>query len=351
VPPPDHPVQGRLEQVLRASRRAAELTRQLLAFSRKQVMQPRVLDMGAVLAEVEKMLRRVIGEDVALVVRNAPGLGNVRADPSQVEQVILNLAVNARDAMPQGGTLTLETTNAELDQDYVRRHAGGRAGRYVMLAVSDTGIGMDDRTQARIFEPFFTTKPEGKGTGLGLATVYGIVKQSAGHIWVYSEPDHGTTFKIYLPRVDAPAEEAPATAARAATPQGTETILLVEDLEPLRAMIRELLDQQGYTVLEAEAGQEALETARKHSGPIHLLLTDVVMPRMSGRELAERLARERPECRALFMSGYSNGAISDRGMLLAGTALLEKPFTWERLGSSVREALDAAPSRPVVSDE
>ena len=347
--PSEHPTQARLEQVLGASRRAADLTRQLLAFSRKQVMQPRVLDMGAVLAEVEKMLRRLIGEDVALVVRNAPGLGNVRADRSQVEQVILNLAVNSRDAMPRGGTLTLETTNVELDEDYVRHHAGGVAGRYVMLAVSDTGIGMDDRTQARIFEPFFTTKPEGKGTGLGLATVYGIVKQSAGHIWVYSEPDHGTTFKIYLPRVDAPADEAPAAPPRAATPQGTETILLVEDQEALRAMIRELLEEQGYTVLEAEEGQGALEIARKHPGVIHLLLTDVVMPRMSGRELAERMARERPECRALYMSGYSNGAISDRGMLLEGTALLEKPFTSERLGISVREALDAPP--PVGSNE
>ena len=348
--PSEHPAQARLEQVLGASRRAADLTRQLLAFSRKQVMQPRVLDMGAVLADVEKMLRHLIREDVVVVVRNAPGLGNVRADRSQVEQVILNLAVNARDAMPQGGTLTLETTNVELDEDYVRHHAGGVAGRYVMLAVSDTGIGMDERTQARIFEPFFTTKPEGKGTGLGLATVYGIVKQSAGHIWVYSEPEHGTTFKIYLPRVDAPADEATAAPAHAATPQGTETILLVEDQEALRAMIRELLEELGYSVLEAEEGQGALEIARKHSGVIHLLLTDVVMPRMSGRELAERMALERPECRALFMSGYSNGAISDRGMLLEGTALLEKPFTSERLGISVREALDAPPP-PAGPDE
>jgi two-component system, cell cycle sensor histidine kinase and response regulator CckA len=349
--PPEHSVQGRLAQILRASQRAADLTRQLLAFSRKQVMQPRVLDMGAVLADVEKMLHRLIGEDVVLVVRNAPGLGNVRADPSQVEQVILNLAVNARDAMPRGGTLTLETTNVELDEDYVRRHAGVDAGRYVMLAVSDTGIGMDEGTLARMFEPFFTTKGEGKGTGLGLATVYGIVKQSGGHIWVYSERDHGTTFKIYLPRVDAPADEAPAASARAATPHGTETILLVEDQEALRTMIREILEEQGYTVLEAEGGQAALEIARKHSGRIHLLLTDVVMPRMSGRELAERLAPERPECRALYMSGYSNGAISDRGMLMAGTALLEKPFTSERLGRSVREVLDASPSGPAGSDE
>jgi CheY-like chemotaxis protein len=219
-----------------------------------------------------------------------------------------------------------------------------------MLAVSDTGIGMDDRTQARIFEPFFTTKPEGKGTGLGLATVYGIVKQSAGHIWVYSEPDHGTTFKIYLPRVDAPADEVPAAPARAATPHGTETILLVEDQEALRTMIRELLEEQGYTVLEAEEGPGALEIARKHAGVIHLLLTDVVMPRMSGRELAKRLASERPECRALYMSGYSNGAISDRGMLLGGTALLEKPFTSEGLGIAVRGALDAPPSLPASSD-
>jgi PAS domain S-box-containing protein len=342
--PSEHPVQGRVEQILGASQRAAELTRQLLAFSRKQVMQPRVLDMGAVLADVEKILRRLIGEDIALVVRNAPGLGNVRADPSQIEQVILNLAVNARDAMPQGGTLTLETTNVELDADYARRHAGGRAGRYVMLAVSDSGIGMDDQTQARMFEPFFTTKAEGKGTGLGLATVYGIVKQSGGHIWVYSEPEHGTTFKIYLPRVDAPADEVPVPQEPAATPQGTETILLVEDQDPLRAMIRELLEELGYTVLEAEAGKGALEIARKHPGPIHLLLTDVVMPRMSGREVAERLAIERPACRALYMSGYSNGAISDRGMLMGGAALLEKPFTSDRLGIAVREALDAPPA-------
>jgi len=338
--PAGHPVQGRLEQILRASHRAAEVTRQLLAFSRRQVMQPKVLDLGAVLAEVEKLLRRLIGEDIVLGVRSAPDLGHVKVDPTQLEQVILNLAVNARDAMPKGGTLTIETANVEHDEEYVRRHVVGQPGRYVMLAVSDTGIGMDAATQARIFEPFFTTKPEGTGTGLGLATVYGIVKQSGGYIWVYSEPDHGTTFKVYLPRVDAPLSEVLVPAARAEAPRGTDTILVVEDQEALREMIREVLEEQGYTVLEASAGEEALAVAREHRGPIHLLLTDVVMPRMSGRELAERLASVRPETRALYMSGYSNGTISDRGMLAEGAALIEKPFTTESLARAVRETLD-----------
>jgi PAS domain S-box-containing protein len=322
---PEHPARPRLEQVLKAAERAAGLTRQLLAFSRKQEIQPRILDLGAVTADLGEMLHRVIGEDVELEVRQAPKLGAVKADPTQLEQVILNLVVNARDAMPKGGHLTIETANADLDEAYAAAHPPAQAGPFVMLSVSDTGTGMDAETQRRIFEPFFTTKPRGERTGLGLATVYGIVKQSRGYIWVYSEPGQGTTFKVYLPRVEEQPEALDAGTTAAPPTGGNETVLLVEDTESLREMIREVLEEQGYTLLQASHGEEALALARDHKGPIPLLLTDLVMPRLGGADLARQLASLRPEMRVLYMSGYTDGAISRQGVLRKGSALLEKP--------------------------
>ena len=337
--PADHAVRRHVDLIQTTAERAAALTRQLLAFSRKQVLEPKVLDVKAVVTGLAPMLRRLIGENLEFAVVAAPELGAVKADPSQLEQIILNLAVNARDAMPQGGTLTIETANVELDETYARRHPGANAGRFVMLAVSDTGHGMDAAVKARIFEPFFTTKDPGKGTGLGLATVFGIVKQSGGSIGVYSEPGHGTTFKVYLPRVDETIDQA-ATAATPTLARGSETILLVEDDDEVRALARETLDGHGYTVIPASAPAEALQLAGSHSGPIHLLLTDVVLPQLSGRGLAERLAPEHRDLRVLYMSGYTDDAIVRHGMLEEGTAFLQKPFTPYTLLSKVREVLD-----------
>jgi PAS domain S-box-containing protein len=337
-----HPGRKRLEQIQRAAERATGLTRQLLAFSRKQVLEPKVLDLNEVVADVEKMLDRLIGEDVQLVTVFGSDLGKVRADRGQVEQVLLNLVVNARDAMPRGGRLLLETSNAVLDQAYARLHPEARPGPYVLLAVSDTGHGMDAQTQSHIFEPFFTTKEEGKGTGLGLATVFGIVSQSGGSVDVYSELDWGTTFRIYLPRIDDESAVASRPASASPAPAGTETILLVEDAEPLRVMIREILEGGGYTVIEATDPEQALAGAQAPGRSIHLLLTDVVMPRMSGPELAERLrsgATVSP--RVLYMSGYTDEAIGHHGVLEPGTHFLQKPFTSEALLRKVRDALDA----------
>jgi len=338
--PPDHAVRQRVDQVAKAAERAAALTRQLLAFSRKQVLQPRVLDLNATLAETHSMLDRLLEEDIAVLLRPAQALGKVKADPSQVEQIILNLVINARDAMPEGGTLTLETANVEFDDHYAATHPPTTPGPYVMLAVSDTGSGMDADTRRRIFDPFFTTKPEGKGTGLGLASVYGIVKQSGGFIWVYSEPGRGTTFKVYLPRVEEPADSALNRVAPAPTSPGHETILLVEDAAELRAVPQGALEELGYTVLLAANGREALALAQKHQGPIDLLLTDIVMPELDGGELAQLLAASRPTMRVLYMSGYTNGAISQHGLLGQGVVLLEKPFTRDKLAQAVRETLD-----------
>ncbi len=332
------------EEIRRAAQRAADLTRQLLAFSRQQVLAPKVLDLNAVVHGVERMLGRLIGENIELRTTLARDLGAVRADPSQLEQVILNLAVNARDAMPQGGKLTIETAHADLDEDYARDHVTARTGRHVLLAVSDTGTGMDEATRAHLFEPFYTTKEIGRGTGLGLATVYGVVKQSGGHIWVYSEPGHGSTFKIYLPTVaesPEPVVAAEPLGVRAAT-GGTETILLVEDEQIVRNLARRVLIQQGYTVLDAPAGAEALALSDAHSGEIHLLLTDVVMPGIGGRELARRFAARRPDTRLLYLSGYSDDAILRHGLLDPGTFFLQKPFTPQALTNKVREVLDAA---------
>jgi PAS domain S-box-containing protein len=420
--PQAHPLRQNAEGIREAADQAATLTRQLLAFSRKQVVAPQVLDINTIVGGIHKMLQRLIGETINLVTVTAPDLGRVKADPGQVEQMILNLAVNARDAMPDGGRLTLRTANVELDEATARRRGGAKPGHYVMLEVSDTGVGMDADTRSHIFEPFFTTKDQGKGTGLGLSTVYGIVNQSGGHVWVESEPGRGTTFRVYLPRIEAAAEstapapppmrrredlalqrqqmEAPPIAAAAPpapiavptpapaaapphrreevappapppvevpaavaapvqvpvaavapidtpivddgpkTAQG-ETILLVEDAQRVRAVVREILEMNGYAVLEARHGAEAIEISGKHPGPIHVMVTDVVMPQMSGRELAQRLAPLRPEMRVLYMSGYTDDAIVRHGVLGAGMAFLSKPFTPDALAAKVREVLDS----------
>ena len=335
------PLKNDLLEVKKAGERAAGLTRQLLAFGRKQVLQPVALSLNQSAAGVEKMLRRILGEDIELVQTLAPDLGLTLADPGQIEQVLMNLVVNARDAMPEGGKLTIETSNVEVDEDYTAAHVAMKPGSYVRLAVSDTGCGMDEQTQSRIFEPFFTTKERGKGTGLGLSTVYGIVKQSGGNIWVYSELGQGTTFKVYLPR-DLSATAAttlkPSTAPRLS--RGTETVLVVEDEEALRKVALRTLGSAGYTVLTAGNGEEALLTSAKHVGDIHLLLTDVVMPRMSGRVLAQQLAAKRPTVKVLYMSGYTDDAIVNHGVLEAGTPFLAKPFTSTDLAQKVREVLD-----------
>jgi two-component system cell cycle sensor histidine kinase/response regulator CckA len=325
-----------VDLVHKAADRAASLTRQLLAFSRKQLLQPKVIDLNSVAANMGKMLRRLIGEDVDLVIVARPGIARVNADPGQLEQVILNLAVNARDAMPHGGRLTIETAQVELGPAHARRHPGIGVGRHVMLAVTDTGMGMDAAVRERIFEPFFTTKEVGKGTGLGLSTVYGIVQQSGGTIWVYSEPGHGTAFKIYLPSIAESTEEAPAP--EAAPRRGTETVLVCEDEPDLRELAREVLEEYGYTVLEAKDGREALDVAAGYTDPIHLLLTDVVMPRMNGSELAGELARAR-QLKVLYMSGYTETSMM-RGSM-PDAAFLQKPFSPLVLARTVRAVLDA----------
>jgi PAS domain S-box-containing protein len=329
----------KIEQIKKSADRAAALIRQLLAFSRMQVLQPKVIDLNTVVIEMGKLLPRLIGEDVELAIVTDPRLGRVKADPGQIEQVIMNLAVNARDAMPRGGKLLIETLNAELDEAYARRHPPLGPGRYVMLAVSDTGIGMDAETQAHAFEPFFTTKEKGKGTGLGLATVYGVVKQSGGYIWLYSEPGQGSSFKIYLPRVEEAAEAARSGRTSVEFPPGTETILLAEDERDVREVAREFLALSGYTVLEAKDGAEAVEIARQHAGPIHLLVADMVMPGMGGRELAARLAPLRPEMKVVYMSGYTEYARTSQDETDRKVALLTKPFTRGTLARTVREVL------------
>lgn len=339
---PGDPRHEEVEEILMAAERATSLTRQLLAFGRRQVLHPQVLDLNGIVTNMNKMLRRLIGEDIQLLTILDQELWSVKVDPGQIEQVIMNLAVNARDAMPRGGKLTIETTNVVLDKNYARQYVSVKPGPYVMMAVSDNGCGMDKEIQSHLFEPFFTTKEKGKGTGLGLSTVYGIVKQSGGNIWVYSEPGQGTAFKIYLPKAAEAGKEKyrPIESPRILARKGTETILLVEDEKAVRTMIRKTLQSNGYTVLEAHHGQEALHICDQYSGPIHLMVTDVVMPRMSGKELAEKLTPKRPEMKVLYMSGYPDNSIVQHGVLEPGTEFLQKPFTFNALEAKVRKILD-----------
>ncbi|MCC6860858.1 MAG: response regulator [Bryobacterales bacterium] len=339
--PPDDPMHADMEEILNAANRAAILTGQLLAFSRRRVTEPRILDLNHVVENMDKMLRRLIGEDIRLESKLDPDLALVKVDPGQLEQVIMNLVVNARDAMPNGGSIFIETANVELDAEYARTHLGVHAGVYAMLAVTDTGRGMGPETMNHLFEPFFTTKAPGKGTGLGLSTVYGIVKQAGGDIWVYSEPGKGTTFKIYLPRVEEGAEAGRPKAPSVARARGTESVLVVEDDPEVRTMIGRILTQQGYRVLEAADGAAALNLAREQREPIHLLLTDVIMSDLSGRALAKLLAADRPDLKVLFMSGYTGSAAVQIGELDPGVQFIQKPFRPDALSRKIREVLDA----------
>jgi len=336
----DDPRFHKLEQIGNAAHRAAALTRQLLAYGRKQALQPRVLDLNVLIAEFSKLLRRMVREDIELVTILKPGTGNIKADSGQVEQVIMNLVVNARDAMPNGGKIIIETRDAYLDESYCRFHPSVKPGRYVMVAVSDTGMGMDATTQLHIFEPFFTTKEQGKGTGLGLATVYGIVKQSKGNIWAYSQLGKGTTFKTYFPRVEEAVEAVKISRERVEPLRGSETILLVEDSEALRELAQALLEQNGYKVLVAEGSKEAIELTERLDEEIHLLLTDVVMPGINGRELANRLKTKHADMKVLYTSGYTRDVIVHNGVLELGMSFIEKPFSEEALMHELREVLD-----------
>jgi two-component system, cell cycle sensor histidine kinase and response regulator CckA len=338
-----------VDQIIKAGSRASSLTKQLLAFSRQQVMEPKILLLNAVVSDTEKMLRRLIGEDIELLTSLEPSLGKIRADQGQIEQVIMNLVVNARDAMPEGGRLVIETSNFEIDDKFARRYAYPvLPGSYVLLTVRDNGIGMDTATQQRIFEPFFTTKEKGKGTGLGLSLVYGVVKQSGGYIDVVSTRGKGTTFNIYLPRVGQNVAETRTIGPdRPEELRGTETILLAEDEDTLRALTRHLLELYGYRVLEACDGNQALQLSEHTADEIHLLLTDVVMPGISGRALADQLKRKRPDVRIVFMSGYTGQRVGEKEILEPGSAFLQKPFTREGLARKIREALDVSAAAPV----
>jgi PAS domain S-box-containing protein len=336
-----HPLRRNLEEIKKAGERAATLTRQLLAFSRKQMLQPKVLDLNAVIVDMFKLLQRLIGEDIDLLSSLNPSLGQVKADPGQLQQVLMNLCVNARDAMPQGGKLTIKTSNIYVDEEYANRHVSVQPGEYVLLSISDTGCGMDARTQERVFEPFFTTKEQGRGTGLGLSTVYGIVKQSGGNIWVYSEVGRGTSFKIYLPRFDKAVETVVEKRTEEVSSKGSETVLLVEDEEMVRDMTSEALRESGYRVLEARDTNHALSLCQDFEEEIHLMLSDVVMPVMSGRVLAEAVAPLRPGMRVLYMSGYTDDHIVHHGVLEEGMNFIEKPFTADLLAKKVRDVLDA----------
>jgi PAS domain S-box-containing protein len=330
-----------LEEIKKAGDRAANLTRQLLAFGRKQILQPVPLSLNDIVTDMNKMLQRLIGEDIQLSAKLTTDLKRVKADPGQIEQVLVNLIVNARDAMPQGGKLTIETTNVELDREYASAHVGVNAGAYVVLAVSDTGAGMDEHVRKQIFEPFFTTKEKGKGTGLGLSTVYGIVKQSGGNIWVYSEKNHGTTFKVYLPALAFTAKSSEVKAVESPIPGGSETVLLVEDEEVVRGLACQILEDAGYRVLVAKQGEEAIRLCLEHAREIHLLLTDVVMPGAGGKEVADRLGALRPGIKVLFMSGYTDEAIVHHGVLDSNVKFIQKPFSPAALAKKVREVLDS----------
>jgi len=342
---PDDPVRADVREVQRAAGRAETLTNQLLSFSRKQVLQPRVLKLDDLLNDMENLLRRLIGEDIDLSTVLAPDLGYVRADPGQIEQVIMNLFVNARDAMPQGGKLTFEAANVELDETYARTHLGINPGQYVMLAVSDNGAGMSDEVMAHLFEPFFTTKEQGCGTGLGLSTVYGIVKRANGHIEAESQPGEGSTFRIYLPRSDAEAVASAPLPRSGTLARGTETVLLVEDEDMVREVAHRALERQGYTVLTARLPEQALNLMQHYVGPVSLLITDVVMPGMNGPELTKRLLEFRPGLRVMYVSGYTDDELSHHGVLEPGVVLLLKPFDSNTFVQAVREVLDVGVSR------
>jgi signal transduction histidine kinase/ActR/RegA family two-component response regulator len=335
----EHPLRRNASEIVTAARRAADLTRQLLAFGRKQMQSLQVLDLNIVLTEISGMLPRLIGEDIQLEFVPGKNLGKVKADPVQIEQIVMNLAANARDAMPQGGRLTIETANVVADEAYVQRHSIVPPGKYVLLTVTDSGQGIAREHLAHIFEPFYTTKEAGRGTGLGLATVYGIVKQNRGFIWVYSEPGLGTTFKIYLPEALAAHKESRIQRTDVESPHGSETLLLVEDETPVRQSTREFLTRSGYTVLEAKSGEEALQTSREYCGPIHLMLTDVIMPGMSGAQVAEQLAAERPTLKVLFVSGYAEATVQRHGKIDITTQFLPKPFSLKELARKIRQIL------------
>lgn len=334
------PVRVNIEDIEKATERAANLVRQLLAFSRRQVMEMKIIDLNALSRDLDKMLRRVIGEDIELITVFGDNLGKIKADSGQIEQVILNLAVNARDAMPRGGKLIIETANAQLDETYARSHIAVMPGNYVMLSVSDTGAGMSPEIKERIFEPFYTTKEKGKGTGLGLSTVYGIIKQTGGNIWVYSEPEKGTTFKIYLPRVDESLEEARTSQPAKTLPRGGETVLIVEDEAEVRRLTVRILKNQGYRVLEASRGEDALQVYAQYGAPVHLMVTDVILPGMSGRELAERLRSLHPKLKVLYMSGYTENTIIHNEVLEEGVNYIQKPFSLKKLVRTVRQVLN-----------
>jgi CheY-like chemotaxis protein len=329
------------EAILEAGQRAAGLTRQLLAFSRRQVLEPRLLDLNQIVRGLEKMLRRIIGEDIEFSSVLAEGLPSVRADAGQIEQVIMNLVVNARDAMPLGGKLSIETKGVVLDRAYARTHLGAAQGPHVMLAVSDTGCGMDAETKRRLFEPFFTTKERGKGTGLGLSTCYGIVKQSEGWIWVYSEPQQGTVFKVYLPVADAAAEPTVTALTTPALAKGHETVLVIEDDPQVREMVRRVLGSRHYEILEARDGEQAMAVANAHGGPIDLVLSDVIIPGLNGPEIVQKVQQQRDGTRALFMSGYTDHAVLRDRILGTGVDFIQKPFAPDALAIKVREVLDA----------
>ena len=343
----EDPMRRHVREILTASRRAAELTRQLLAFGRKQLQSLQVVDVNIVVGETCKMLPRLIGEDIELLFTPAGDLGRVKADPAQIDQVLMNLAANARDAMPQGGKITIETANVEVDEAYAQKRSIVPLGSYVVLSVSDSGEGIAAEHLSHIFEPFYTTKAAGKGTGLGLATVYGIVKQSGGYIWVYSEPGMGTTFKVYLPQVNAAMVEHIAVAAAEKSPHGCETLLLVEDEPALRDSEREFLVRHGYVVLDAQDGEDALRVSREYSGPIHIMVSDVVMPKLGGPALAKQLTVERPQMGVLFVSGYAESTVLAHGHVDLKNNFLQKPFSLRALGRKVRGVIDA--NAPVAS--
>jgi PAS domain S-box-containing protein len=334
------PLREYADEIGKAADRAGAITNQLLAFSRRQVIQPRVINVNTVVGQTEKMLRRLLGEDIQLTLNLRGDVGNIKADPNQIEQAIVNLAVNARDAMPAGGHIAIETENVHLDEDYAKTHLGVKAGDFVMITMTDTGHGMDANTRQHIFEPFFTTKERGKGTGLGLATVYGMVKQSGGDIWVYSEPNKGTTFKLYFPRAAESVSDIRAGAAEHVTPRGNETVLVVEDEKPVRDLTVRMLRQLGYSVLSAASGAEAMEISKSFSGKISLLLTDVVMPQMSGRQVADALLATRPDLKVLYLSGYTEDTVIHHGVE-SGVEFLPKPFSREALSKKLGEIAKA----------